>query len=84
MTQERHYWTVSRDIMTLQQTFNLSLCVRLFGKGAPHLYSKWMEDEGNILSFMSRLDAVNWNILMQHAMMIGVVREQNAKSQQLA
>ena len=46
-------------LLSLQSNFNKNVCDQIFDIDSDHLYLKWIGSNGNILSFISRLDDIN-------------------------
>lgn len=52
-------------LLSLQCNFNKDLCDKIFEDLSGHLFPKWLNSDGNILNFMSRLDQHNKTLLLK-------------------
>ena len=52
-------------LLRLQSDFNKEICDKIFHHLSDHLFEKWLQTNGNILNFFSRLDTKNQKIMLK-------------------
>ena len=52
-------------LLRLQSDFNKEICDKIFNDLSDHLFKKWLQTNGNILNFFSRLDTKNQKIMLK-------------------
>lgn len=52
-------------LLRLQSDFNKEICDKIFNNLSDHLFEKWLQTNGNILNFFSRLDTKNQKIMLK-------------------
>ena len=56
-------------LLSLQCNFNKDICDKIFKNDSDHLYIKWLQCNGNMLNFITRLDKMNQILLFNYAML---------------
>jgi hypothetical protein len=60
--------TESYNILSsLQSNFDIYMCDNIFGLNSNHIYDKWITSQQNIINFLTTLDHVNRQKLLNYA-----------------